>query len=234
MSKRKIACILATNLVSTIGDKGKLPWHLPDDLARFKRITSGNTIVIGRRTHESLQEFRDTAIRAHDRKVKETWEWFDSEKATLETQGHSEAKLKRLISKKAYQRDLSLSLIHPVYPTHSLPNRKTIVVSKTMAEVTDNPNIVVVRSVDEAIVVWRARGQGTLYCAGGAELYKEFWPHMELLHLTLLNNSTEGDTKYPFELAGGEWRMLARQIMRKDDGSGEVSHTFFTMDRKGA
>lgn len=37
-----------------IGRDGDLPWRLPSDLAHFKRLTLGNTLVIGRRTHESI------------------------------------------------------------------------------------------------------------------------------------------------------------------------------------
>ncbi len=38
----------------TIGDKGTLPWHLPADLKRFKSLTSGSTMIMGRKTHESI------------------------------------------------------------------------------------------------------------------------------------------------------------------------------------
>lgn len=37
-----------------IGAGGNMPWYLPADLAHFKKITSGNTIVMGRRTWESI------------------------------------------------------------------------------------------------------------------------------------------------------------------------------------
>lgn len=37
-----------------IGAGGALPWHLPEDLARFKALTTGATVVMGRRTWESL------------------------------------------------------------------------------------------------------------------------------------------------------------------------------------
>jgi dihydrofolate reductase len=37
-----------------IGADGELPWHLPEDLAHFKRVTTGNTVVMGRRTYESI------------------------------------------------------------------------------------------------------------------------------------------------------------------------------------
>jgi dihydrofolate reductase len=39
-----------------IGDRGALPWHLPEDLARFKALTMGATVVMGRATWESLPE----------------------------------------------------------------------------------------------------------------------------------------------------------------------------------
>jgi dihydrofolate reductase len=37
-----------------IGRGGKLPWHLSDDLRHFKELTMGHTIVMGRRTWESI------------------------------------------------------------------------------------------------------------------------------------------------------------------------------------
>ena len=37
-----------------IGHAGNLPWHLPDDLAFFKRTTSGHPIVMGRKTFDSI------------------------------------------------------------------------------------------------------------------------------------------------------------------------------------
>ena len=37
-----------------IGSGGELPWHLPDDLAHFKRVTTGNVVIMGRKTFESI------------------------------------------------------------------------------------------------------------------------------------------------------------------------------------
>jgi dihydrofolate reductase len=39
-----------------IGAGGTLPWHLPEDLRLFKQLTGGGTVVMGRRTWESLPE----------------------------------------------------------------------------------------------------------------------------------------------------------------------------------
>jgi dihydrofolate reductase len=47
-----IVAALADNGV--IGRAGTLPWHLPDDLRRFKSLTMGRPILMGRRTFESI------------------------------------------------------------------------------------------------------------------------------------------------------------------------------------
>jgi dihydrofolate reductase len=49
-----ISIIVAVAENGVIGRGGKLPWQLSDDLRRFKRLTMGHTIVMGRRTWESI------------------------------------------------------------------------------------------------------------------------------------------------------------------------------------
>lgn len=46
--------IVAADSKNGIGIKNDLPWHLSDDLKRFKAITTGNTIIMGRNTWFSL------------------------------------------------------------------------------------------------------------------------------------------------------------------------------------
>jgi len=50
----KLIIIAAIAHNRVIGKNGKLPWHIPEDLARFKQLTSGHTVVMGRRTYDSL------------------------------------------------------------------------------------------------------------------------------------------------------------------------------------
>lgn len=54
MSKRKVAAIVAMDEGRVIGRDGSLPWHLPEDLAHFKALTSGHIVVMGRKTWDSL------------------------------------------------------------------------------------------------------------------------------------------------------------------------------------
>lgn len=49
-----INMILACDKNGCIGKGNKLPWHLPEDLKRFKELTEGSTVVMGRKTYESL------------------------------------------------------------------------------------------------------------------------------------------------------------------------------------
>lgn len=49
-----IALIVAAAANDIIGRDGALPWHLPEDLRRFKRLTTGRPVVLGRLTHESI------------------------------------------------------------------------------------------------------------------------------------------------------------------------------------
>lgn len=50
----KLSLIVAMSEHRVIGKDGKLPWHLSDDLKRFKALTMGHPIIMGRKTHESI------------------------------------------------------------------------------------------------------------------------------------------------------------------------------------
>ena len=49
-----VGLIWAQSTSGVIGRDGTIPWHLPEDLARFKTLTMGHTVVMGRRTWDSL------------------------------------------------------------------------------------------------------------------------------------------------------------------------------------
>lgn len=52
----KLHLIYARARNGTIGKDGQMPWHLPEDLAHFKRVTLGQPVIMGRKTWESLPE----------------------------------------------------------------------------------------------------------------------------------------------------------------------------------
>jgi dihydrofolate reductase len=50
----RISIIVAMANNRIIGANNRIPWHLPDDLKMFKRLTMGHHIVMGRKTYESI------------------------------------------------------------------------------------------------------------------------------------------------------------------------------------
>jgi dihydrofolate reductase len=50
----KISMIVAMDEQNGIGKDNKLLWHLPEDMAHFKKTTTGKTVLMGRNTYESI------------------------------------------------------------------------------------------------------------------------------------------------------------------------------------
>ena len=50
----KISLIAAISENKVIGRDNDLPWHIPEDLKRFKEITKGHPVIMGRKTYESI------------------------------------------------------------------------------------------------------------------------------------------------------------------------------------
>jgi dihydrofolate reductase len=53
-SQKHFKAIAAMSLNCVIGAGNKIPWHLPEDFKWFKQLTTGNVIVMGRKTFESI------------------------------------------------------------------------------------------------------------------------------------------------------------------------------------
>ena len=54
MNRPEITLVLARAANGVIGADGKMPWHLPADLRRFKQLTMGRPMIMGRKTFDSL------------------------------------------------------------------------------------------------------------------------------------------------------------------------------------
>lgn len=62
----KLGLVYARARNGVIGKDGVLPWHLPEDLAHFRKVTLGSPVIMGRRTWDSLPErFRPLPGRAN-------------------------------------------------------------------------------------------------------------------------------------------------------------------------
>jgi len=49
-----LAMVVAMTADRVIGLNGDMPWHIPEDLKHFRRVTMGHAIIMGRVTHESI------------------------------------------------------------------------------------------------------------------------------------------------------------------------------------
>jgi len=56
MFKMKLTLIVAISDNNVIGANGKVPWHIPEDLKRFKELTIGHPVIMGRKTYDSLPD----------------------------------------------------------------------------------------------------------------------------------------------------------------------------------
>jgi dihydrofolate reductase len=53
-TRRRIALIAAVARNGVIGADNRLPWRLPEDMKRFRALTTGHSVIMGRRTWESI------------------------------------------------------------------------------------------------------------------------------------------------------------------------------------
>jgi len=54
MTDALLTLVVAVDAQGGIGVANRLPWHLPEDLAHFKRVTTGHPIIMGRKTFDSI------------------------------------------------------------------------------------------------------------------------------------------------------------------------------------
>jgi dihydrofolate reductase len=85
----RISIIVAMTPELLIGAAGRLPWYLPDDLKRFRLLTTGHCIVMGRKTFSSigraLPKRRNLVVSRNPNPPKtEGVEWFDSFEQAVE------------------------------------------------------------------------------------------------------------------------------------------------------
>lgn len=121
----KISLIVAVAEDRAIGDKGNLLWHLSSDLKRFKAITTGHTIIMGRKTYDSLPNGalpnrRNIVISRQLKSLKDAEVYSDIDEALKAT---SDEDIVYIIGggeiyKETFPRadELHITLIHKSYP----------------------------------------------------------------------------------------------------------------------
>lgn len=163
LEKKMIGLIVAYTKNRVIGNKGQIPWRIKGEQRRFKELTTGNVVIMGRRSYDEIG--------------------------------------------------------------HPLPNRFTIVVSKTASYSAEN--CVTVPSLSEAISYAKEhRPNENIYLSGGAGIYKEGLPLADKLFITEVDLEIEGDTLFPeFDQS-----LYVKTIDEEIDG--EIPYKYVTYTKK--
>lgn len=147
-----LSIVVAMALDRAIGKDNKLLWRLSDDLKRFKELTTGHAILMGRRTYESL-------------------------------------------------------------PNGALPNRRNIVISRTL---TSLPDAEVFPSMDEAIKAL-CEQEKEVFVIGGGKIYSSILDRADRIYLTQVEaRFPEADTFFP-QINQTEWVELSREEFPQDE-----------------
>lgn len=160
-----LSIIVAVADNGVIGSGNQLPWRLPDDLKRFKALSLGKPIVMGRKTYDSIGR--------------------------------------------------------------PLPGRLNLVISRRPG--LDIPGCTVVTSIDEAIAA--AQPAPEIVIVGGADIYRQVLPQVQVIHLTRVHANVAGDVVFP-KLQEHEWREVAKEYHAADERHAHA-FTFSTLERVG-
>ncbi|KVP97026.1 hypothetical protein WJ97_14500 [Burkholderia ubonensis] len=144
MTELILIAALARNRV--IGHENQLCWHLPEDLARFRQLTRGHTVIMGRKTWESLP----AAVRP-------------------------------------------------------LPGRQNIVISRQADYRAEGARLVT--DLDQALSL---ADREKVFVIGGAQLYTLALPRADVLELTEVELSPDGDAFFP-EFNARDWHVDVRE-----------------------
>ena len=152
--KNNLTLIVAVSENNVIGKDNDLVWRLKNDLKRFKKLTSGHCIIMGRKTFESFP--------------------------------------------------------------NPLPNRTHIVITR-------QPNykvpegVIVVNSLEDAIET--SKKDLNPFIIGGGEIYKQALNFVDLIELTKVHHSFDGDVFFP-EIDTTVWKEISREDFLADEKNG--------------
>ncbi|SVB95252.1 uncharacterized protein METZ01_LOCUS248106 [marine metagenome] len=139
-----IAIIAAMTADRVLGRNNRLPWHVPGDMKNFMRVTTGNVVIMGRNTFDSMGK--------------------------------------------------------------PLPNRRNIVVSRTMAP---RERVEVYRDIPTALHYAEADDKD-VFIIGGAQIYRQCLAYANTMYLSYVKGDYEGDTFFP-EFDESEWEVVKEE-----------------------
>lgn len=128
-----ISLIVAMSANGGIGIENRLPWKLSDDLKKFRALTWGHHLILGRKTFESIGR--------------------------------------------------------------PLEGRTMIIVTRQKDYFVEG--CLIAHSIEDALLLARARGESEVFVGGGAEIYSQVLPVSDRLYLTMVHTEVKADTFFP-------------------------------------
>lgn len=144
--KTVVKILVACDENRVIGKNNTLIWHLPADLKRFKELTTGQVIIMGRKTYESIGR--------------------------------------------------------------PLPNRINIVITRQTGYQPEG--VIIVHSLEEALLKAKSLHRGDIYVVGGAEIYEQSMDLADEIELTQLHDIFDGDAFFPI-IDEQIWQMVSKE-----------------------
>lgn len=160
-----LAALWSQDKTGLIGKDQMLPWHLPNDLQYFKKMTIGKTIVMGRKTFEGMG-------------------------------------------------------------SRPLPGRQTIILTRNKNF--QASGVVVMHSLEE-VLTFASQQSEIVMIVGGAAIYKDFLPYLDILYRTVIDGNFKGDAYFP-EINWQEWQ-LVETLDGIVDEKNKYAHRFETYKR---
>ena len=160
-----LSLIVAISENNAIGKAGDLLCHLPNDLKHFKEITTGATVVMGKKTFFSL-------------------------------------------------------------PRRPLPNRRNIVLTRDVSFVYDNTEVA--HSIQE--LEQMVQTDNRVFIIGGGEVYKQFMPLVDELHITHIHHTWEDADTFFQKISPSIWHCV-HQEEHEPDEKHAYAYTFSTYRR---
>lgn len=164
-----ISLIVAMSQNRVIGSKNAMPWHIPGELARFKKITSGHPIIMGRKTFESIGRvlpYRLNIIITRD--------------PAYNVEGALVVNSLDVAIRQAKKYYVSSSM----YQEENNENEEL-----SFDDAQDKKNLNSKYQIHDT--------ENEVFIIGGGEIFKQAMPIADKLYLTLIHKDVEGDTYFP-------------------------------------
>jgi dihydrofolate reductase len=225
----KLSIIVAMAQNHVIGAKNSLPWYLPEDLKKFRELTTGHPILMGRKTFESLPRVlpgRDHYVITRNAGYKSTNAMAQSSDRVFVVSTPAEA---IAILKEKFEQKSKLLMEQNLKSGQAMPEPILNLNSKTNFVDLNNPvtdennsihsnenNSILTNGSFSDITNKEQDFTDEVFVIGGGEIYQQMLLLADRLYITFVKDDVEGDTFFP-AIDPEHWNETERQVFERFD-----------------